>query len=79
MVLVDDFFNKVVNRINLSYFPDVKYYKDNRRCSNIHYMVENFNNGVIKYDKLIKFIAKNCRDSESNIHKIVSEYIEEWD
>lgn len=78
MILVEDFFNKAVSKIDLIYFPDVKYYRDNRRCANIHYMVENFNNGAISYDKLVKFVAKNCKDSESNIHNILSEFIKEW-
>jgi hypothetical protein len=78
MILVDDFFNKVVNKINSVYFPEVEYFRDNKRCSNVHYLVEKFNNGVIDYGKMIRLVARNCKDSETNINKLISEFIVKW-
>ena len=78
MKLEEEFFNKVVSKIDSIYFPDVKYYRDNKNCEKIHHAVENFNNGIISYDKLIKIISKYTKDSELNIHKIVSDFIIEW-
>jgi len=75
MEIVDNFYNKVLKEIDSIYFPDVKYYMDDRRTMNIHRIMEHFNNGCVTYDKMIKIVAKNCKDTEFNINKIVSKYI----
>lgn len=75
MILVEDFFNKVVNKIDSIYFPDVEYFRDNKNCANVHYLTELFNNGCIEYKKYLKQISKKCKDSESNLHNIISEFI----
>lgn len=71
----DDFFNKVCKEIDGKYFPDVKYYGDNKNTTDIHRTVELFNNGVLSYAKLIQRLAKSCNDSNENIHNIIKKYI----
>ncbi len=79
MTLVDNFFNKLTSDLDKTYFPDVKYYRDNKYTTNIHYAIECFNNGVLTYEKLINKLVKNTKDSKENIHNIVSKYIEDFE
>jgi len=79
MKIVPDFFNKLVSELDKKYFPDVKYYMDNKKTAQIHRTVELFNNGVLSYENLIKRISDNCSDTKENIHKIVSKYIADFD
>lgn len=75
---VDDFFNKLSKEIDEKYFPNVKFYRDDKQDANAHYAIELFNNGVIGYDNLIKELSKNCNDSKGNIHSVVAKYIEDF-
>ena len=79
MTLTPDFFNKLLKELDKKYIPDVKYYRDNKKDANIHYAVELFSNGCSTYTKLIKTLAKNCKDTEVNLHKIVSKYVEDFE
>lgn len=79
MKIVTDFFNKLAVELDKTYFPDVKYYRDNDDCAKVHYAIELFNNGCLAYDKFIKKLSKPCKETELNIHKIVSKYIEDFD
>jgi hypothetical protein len=74
----DDFFNKLASDIDKKYFPDVKYYRDDKDDTAVHYAIELFNNGVSGYDTLINKLSKHCKDTKENIHKIVSKYIEDF-
>jgi hypothetical protein len=74
---VDDFFNKLAKEIDKKYFPDVKYYRDNKDDADAHYAIELFNNGVIGYDSLIKKLSKSCKDKKENIQNIVNKYIKQ--
>ena len=73
-----NFFNRLAQELDKTYFPEVKYYMDNKNTTVIHQKVELFNNGCLTYDKLINFISKACSDTKENIHAIVSKYIEDF-
>lgn len=75
MKLTTDFFNKLGAELDKKYFPEVRYYRDNKNDEKVHYALECFSNGVLTYNKLIKTISINCKDTKENIHKIVSKYI----
>lgn len=75
---VEDFFNKVCTEIDKTYFPKVKYYRDNKSTTKIHYCVELFNNGALTYNQLIKGLSTYTKETEENIHKIVSKYISDF-
>lgn len=77
MKIVSDFFNKVCKEIGKTYFPNVKYYRDNTHTTAIHRDVELFNNGCLEYDILIARISDSTGDTKENIDKIVSKYIED--
>jgi hypothetical protein len=79
MKIAPDFFNNVCQEIDKKYFPEVKYYMDNKHTEKIHYAVELFNNGCSTYRKLIETIAKHTKDSKQNTHKIVSKYIADFE
>lgn len=70
-----DFFNNTVKKIDSTYFPTVKYYRDNEDCAKVHYTVELFNNGCLTYKQLINRLSKLCKDTNKNLHTIVSEFI----
>lgn len=76
--IVSDFFNKLNKELDSEYFPEVKYYRDNENNTKTHYTVELFNNGILTYDALIRRLSEACNDSKENIHKIVSNYIEDF-
>lgn len=73
---VDDFYNKLLKELDTKFFPDVKYYRDNKDCTKLHYTVELFNNGVITYTTLVKRVSKLCRISNEEVKKILSNYLE---
>jgi hypothetical protein len=75
MKIVDNFFNKVVQELDSTYFPTVKYYRDNANCTKVHYATELFNNGCLTYDNYIKRLAKACNDKKTNIEKIINKYL----
>lgn len=73
-----NFFNTLVGELDKKYFPDVKYYMDNKKTTKIHHTVELFNNGCLTYVKMIDTLSKACSDSKENIHSIVSKHIEDF-
>ena len=75
MELVNDFFNKLVKDIDTQFFPDVKYFRDDKNCAYCHYTIEMFNNGCLTYDTLIKRLAKKCKTTSENIIQIVDKYL----
>lgn len=75
MQLVENFFNKLASDIDKTYFPTVKYYRDNKYCTECHYAIELFNNGCITYNVLIKRLAINCQTKPKIIKKIVEKYL----
>jgi hypothetical protein len=79
MKIVYDFFNKLCCELDRTYFPDVKYYRDNKNTTKIHYTVELFNNGCLRYPKLIERLSKATSENADVIHKIVSRYIQDFE
>ena len=75
MKIVTDFFNKTAILIDKTYFPNVKFYRDNENCMKAHYCIENFNNGVLPYTELVAELAKLCNDTQANIHNLIKEYV----
>lgn len=73
---VENFFNKVVQEIDKTYFPNVKYYMDNKHTAEIHRATELFNNGCLDYTELINRLSDATGDSKENIHNIVCKYVE---
>jgi hypothetical protein len=71
----EDFFNKVAMEIDSTYFPTVKFYRDDNSCVNVHYTLELFNNGCLTYRQLIGRLAKYCEVTTKEIHTIVTKYI----
>jgi len=78
MKIVQDFFNKLVGELDKTYFPNVKYYMDNKHTQKIHRAVELFNNGCLTYSDFIESLSEEIDDTKENIHKIVSKYIEDF-
>ena len=74
----ENFLNKVATEINKIYFPNLKWYRDDDNCVKAHYDLELFSNGCLTYRQLIGRLAKSCKDTTSNIHKIVEKYVEIW-
>ena len=72
--LVDDFFNKASKELDTKYFPDVKYYRDDKDATAVHYALELFSNGQISKDNLIKRLAKSCKEKEEVIKDIIKKY-----
>lgn len=79
MKIKPNFYNGLVQELDKTYFPDVKYYMDNKNTQKIHQKTELFNNGCLTYDKLINILSKACSDTKENIHAIVSKYIEDFE
>jgi len=73
--LVEDFGNKLTSDLDKKYFSNVKYYRDNEDDTDVHYTVELFSNGCLNYSNLIYRLAYSCKDTKSNIHNIVQQYI----
>ena len=73
--IASNFFNNVVMELDRKYFPEVKYYLDNKKTTKIHYTTELFNNGCITYSKLIDTLSKACSDTKLNIHNVVRKNI----
>ena len=75
MKLVEDFFNKLASEIDKTYFPNLKYYRDDTKCANIHYAIELYSNGCTTYKTLINKLAKNTKETKQNLHVIVSKHV----
>jgi len=78
ITIASEFFNKTVGELDSKYFPDVRYYRDNKGTTVIHSATELFNNGCSTYSQLIKKIAGACKDTNMNIHIIVSKHIADF-
>lgn len=79
MILIEDFFNKLTAELDKKYFPEVKYYHDNKNTQAIHYAVECFSNGVLTYNALIAKLARSCGTNKKYIHTIVSKYVTDFE
>jgi hypothetical protein len=75
MEIVTDFFNKTATDIKKAYFPKVKFYRDDVNCASVHYNLELFNNGCLRYAILINRLSKLCNTTKDNIKAIVDKYI----
>ena len=71
----DNFFNKVATEIDQRYFPQVKYYRDDKNCTKVHNDLELFNNGCLTYRQLIGRLSKSCGTNNATIHNIVEKHI----
>ena len=71
----DDFFNKVATDIRKHFFPEVKYYRDDKNCEAANYAIELFNNGYLNYRTFIGRLAKHCKSNNATIHNIVEKHI----
>jgi hypothetical protein len=67
-------FNGLTKELDTTYFPQVKYYHDNKHTQKIHYACELFNNGCLTLDKLIDRLVKETKDSAENIKKLILKY-----
>ena len=70
-----DFFNKVATEIDQRYFPQVKYYRDDKDCTKVHYDLELFNNGCLTYRQLIGRLSKSCKETTEKMHETVSKNV----
>ena len=66
-----NFFNNVAQKIDATFFPNVKYYRDCESCTKVHYALELFNNGALNYRKLIGRISKATNQTTKAIHEMV--------
>ena len=67
-------YNGLVAELDTTYFPQVKYYHDNKHTQNIHYACELFNNGCLTLGKLTDKLVKETKDTAENIEKIILKY-----
>ena len=75
MHTTDNFFNKVATEIDQRYFPQVKYYRDDKDCTKVHYDLELFNNGCLTYRQLIGRLSKSCKETTEKMHETVSKNV----
>jgi hypothetical protein len=73
--LVPDFFTKATQEIDKTYFPGLKYYRDDNNCAAVHFALERHSNGVLGYEMLIEELSKSCNDSKENIHAVISKFV----
>ena len=80
IITVNDFYNKLANKIRTKYFPHVPLpdYRINKDCNEACYAIECFSNGVLRYYTLINKLSKCCNDNKKMIHSIVSQYIKDF-
>ena len=67
-------YNGLVTELDNTYFPQVKYYRDNKHTQKIHYSCELFNNGCLSLSKLIDTLAKETKETAEKIEKIILKY-----
>lgn len=72
---VNEFFNKMADDIRGRFFPDVKYYRDNKQCEAATYAIELFNNGCLTYRAFIGRLSKACGTNNATIHNIAEKHI----
>lgn len=71
----EDFYNKVAADIKKWFFPEVKFYRDDKNCEAAMYAIELFNNGCINYRTFIGRLAKQCKSNNATIHNFVEKHI----
>ena len=67
-------YNGLVTELDSTYFPQVKYYHNNKGTQKIHYACELFNNGCATLQKTAKTIAKITKETEEKIEQIILKY-----
>jgi len=67
-------YNGLVAELDTAYFPQVKYYRDNKHTQKIHYACELFNNGCLSLDNLVKRITKETKETAEKTEKIILKY-----
>ena len=67
-------YNGLVTELDNTYFPQVKYYRDNKNTQKIHYSYELFNNGCLSSSKLIDTLVKETKETAEKIEKIILKY-----
>lgn len=67
-------YNGLVTELDSTYFPQVKYYHDNKCTQKIHYACELFTNGCTTLSKTAKTIAKVTKETEEKIEQIILKY-----
>ena len=72
---VENFFNKASADIMTTFFPEVKYYRDDNKCEAAIYAIELFNNGQLTYRAFIGRLSKSCGTNNATIHNIVEKHI----
>lgn len=71
-----DFYNKVSKDIKLKYFANVRHAVDgNKDYYKYLYDLECFSNGALTYKVLISRLAKSCKETNFNMHELVSKYV----
>ena len=78
MKVVQDFFNSAAKTIDSKYFPEVKYYRDDKDCEMVHNALELFNNGCLPYSILVSTLVKCCKDTKENIEGLLKPFIVEF-
>ena len=66
-------FNGLTKELD-SYFPQVKYYHDNKNTQKIHYNCELFNNGCISLQRVTRILAKIVKETEERVEQIILKY-----
>lgn len=79
MKIVQDFFNKTAQEVMKTYFPSVKFYRDDENAVKAKYAIELFNNGCLEYTALIARISTATGAEREDIHKLVSKHIEDFE
>jgi len=77
ITIAPEFFN-VASELDKKFFPQVKYYRDDVNCTEVHYATELFNNGCLGYETYIERLTIACKSSKKEIHTIVSKYIADF-
>ena len=67
-------YNGLVTELDSTYFPQVKYYHDNKNTQKIHYICELFNNGYISLTKTVNKLSKITKETEEKIKQIICRY-----
>jgi hypothetical protein len=67
-------FNGLTTELKNTYFPEVVYYRDNKKHTKIQYTCELFNNGCLTLSKATKVISKLTKETEEKITQIILKY-----
>jgi len=76
MKLVQDFYNKLAKEIRTTYFPNENHgTTNNKNYWKATKVMEDFSNGVLSYNRLIKGLSTYCNETKENITSIVNKYL----